>query len=58
MPVVVTRDQDGTLHAFENRCAHRHIKLSHGTVENCNLVCIYHGWTFDRTGGLIGRAGG
>ena len=23
MPVVVTRDQDGTLHAFENRCAHR-----------------------------------
>ena len=23
MPVVVTRDRDGTLHAFENRCAHR-----------------------------------
>ena len=23
MPVVVTRDEDGALHAFENRCAHR-----------------------------------
>src|SRR5262245_21355779 len=23
MPVVVTRDQAGALHAFENRCAHR-----------------------------------
>ena len=23
MPVVVTRDKDGALHAFENRCAHR-----------------------------------
>ena len=23
MPVVVARDLDGTLHAFENRCAHR-----------------------------------
>ncbi|HZA02447.1 MAG TPA: Rieske 2Fe-2S domain-containing protein, partial [Hyphomicrobiaceae bacterium] len=23
MPVVVTRDKDGELHAFENRCAHR-----------------------------------
>ena len=23
MPVVVTRDDDGVIHAFENRCAHR-----------------------------------
>ena len=23
MPVVVTRDAEGTVHAFENRCAHR-----------------------------------
>ncbi|MEM7135317.1 MAG: aromatic ring-hydroxylating dioxygenase subunit alpha [Myxococcota bacterium] len=52
--LAVYRGEDGVAQVVENRCPHRHIKLSHGTVENCNLVCLYHGWTFDRTGTLVG----
>jgi hypothetical protein len=33
------------LRAVENRCAHRQLKLSIGRVEDCQLVCPYHGWT-------------
>jgi len=52
--LAVYRGQDGVTQVVENRCPHRHIKLSHGSVENCNLVCVYHGWTFDRAGELVG----
>jgi phenylpropionate dioxygenase-like ring-hydroxylating dioxygenase large terminal subunit len=52
--LAVFRGDDGVAQVVENRCPHRHIKLSHGSVENCNLVCLYHGWTFDRQGELIG----
>jgi len=46
------RGQDGELHALENRCAHRQVKLSHGFVEGCQLKCVYHGWTYDGDGRL------
>ncbi len=52
--IAVFRGRDGVAQVLENRCPHRHIKLSHGSVEGCNLVCSYHGWTFDREGGLVG----
>ncbi len=51
--LAVFRGDDGVAQVLENRCAHRHIKLSHGSVENCNLVCLYHGWTYDRSGKLV-----
>ena len=52
--IALYRGADGVVSALENRCPHRGIKLSHGTVEQCNLVCIYHGWTFDTAGELVG----
>jgi len=52
--IAVYRGEDGTVAAVENRCPHRQIKLSHGTVEGCNAVCIYHGWTFNPEGKLVG----
>jgi hypothetical protein len=52
--VVVYRADDGRVHALEDRCAHRQIKLSHGSVEGCHLVCLYHGWTYDPEGKLVG----
>jgi phenylpropionate dioxygenase-like ring-hydroxylating dioxygenase large terminal subunit len=48
--IAVYRDEQGSLHAIENRCAHRQLKLSYGHVEGCELVCPYHGWTYDADG--------
>ncbi len=48
--IALYRDEDGSFHALENRCAHRQIKLSLGIVEGCNLVCPYHGWKYDPEG--------
>jgi len=50
--IAVYRGEDGVAYAVENRCAHRQIKLSHGSVEGCNLVCLYHGWSYDPDGCL------
>ncbi len=51
--LAVYRGADGVVQVVEDRCPHRQIKLSHGSVEGCNLVCLYHGWTFDRSGALV-----
>src|SRR5262249_6124568 len=50
--VSMFRDGDGAVHAIENRCAHRGVKLSQGFVEGCNLRCVYHGWTYAPDGKL------
>ncbi|MGE0790510.1 MAG: Rieske 2Fe-2S domain-containing protein [Sandaracinaceae bacterium] len=52
--LAVYRGEDGVVQVLEDRCPHRQIKLSYGTVEGCTLVCRYHGWTFDRGGSLVG----
>ncbi|MEZ4442274.1 MAG: Rieske 2Fe-2S domain-containing protein [Polyangiaceae bacterium] len=51
--VAVYRDDLGQLHAMENRCAHRQLKLSLGSVERDRLVCPYHGWKYDTQGRLV-----
>lgn len=52
--IVAYRGEDGIARVLEDRCAHRQIKLSHGSVEGCNLVCLYHGWTYAPDGRLVG----
>jgi anthranilate 1,2-dioxygenase large subunit/terephthalate 1,2-dioxygenase oxygenase component alpha subunit len=57
MPVVVARDAKGTLHAWENRCAHRGALVCmqpRGTAER--FSCIYHNWTYDHAGNLTNVA--
>jgi anthranilate 1,2-dioxygenase large subunit/terephthalate 1,2-dioxygenase oxygenase component alpha subunit len=57
MPIVVTRDKDGALHAFENRCAHRGSLLclkERGAAKD--IVCVYHNWSYDLAGNLTGVA--
>jgi phenylpropionate dioxygenase-like ring-hydroxylating dioxygenase large terminal subunit len=57
MPVVVSRDPQGALHAFENRCAHRGALIcmqARGRAERFN--CIYHNWTYDHAGNLTNVA--
>jgi phenylpropionate dioxygenase-like ring-hydroxylating dioxygenase large terminal subunit len=57
MPVVVTRDARGELHAWENRCAHRGALVCmqpRGIAER--FSCIYHNWTYDHAGNLTSVA--
>jgi phenylpropionate dioxygenase-like ring-hydroxylating dioxygenase large terminal subunit len=57
MPVVVTRDNDGALHAFENRCAHRgSLLVLDEAGEARNIICVYHNWSYDLAGNLTGVA--
>jgi phenylpropionate dioxygenase-like ring-hydroxylating dioxygenase large terminal subunit len=57
MPVVVTRDRDGALHAFENRCAHRgSLLVLDERGEARTIVCVYHNWSYDLCGNLTGVA--
>src|SRR5499433_1076707 len=57
MPVVVTRDKDGNLHAFENRCAHRgSLLLLNQSGEARDIICVYHNWSYDLCGNLTGVA--
>lgn len=48
--LAVWRDVDGGLHAWDNRCPHRGMRLSHGFVRGDNLACLYHGWHYGKTG--------
>lgn len=48
--IALWKDKDGVPHAVKDRCLHRSAMLSAGTVEDGNIVCPYHGWTFDGTG--------
>ncbi len=49
-PLVLFRDRAGTAHALIDRCPHRNVPLSEGTVRKGELQCGYHGWRFDGTG--------
>jgi phenylpropionate dioxygenase-like ring-hydroxylating dioxygenase large terminal subunit len=57
MPVVVSRDEDGELYAFENRCAHRGALICLEDFGNAKEhSCVYHAWRYDLQGNLRGVA--
>lgn len=56
-PIVIWRDDGGTVHALEDRCVHRLAPLSLGRCEGANLRCGYHGFLFDPDGAVIGIPG-
>jgi hypothetical protein len=51
--IVLYRDTEGKIHALEDRCPHRQVKLSHGQVIGDQLECSYHGWRFSETGECV-----
>lgn len=54
-PVVVARAEDGTIHVFENRCAHRAAEFCRDLSGNAKeFVCPYHQWSYDLKGNLVG----
>lgn len=48
--IVLYRDGEGRVNALEDRCGHRHVKLSDGNVVDNEIECIYHGWRFNSQG--------
>lgn len=50
IPLVLFRTRNQTVGALLDRCPHRNIPLSRGTVKGTILECAYHGWQFDHTG--------
>jgi len=56
IPVVMTRDDDGKIYAWENRCSHRGalvIRDNCGSSDGSH-TCVYHQWSFNNKGDLIG----
>jgi len=48
--LAVWRSASGVVNAWENRCPHRGMRLSHGFVRGESLACAYHGWHYDCSG--------
>ncbi|HAQ23196.1 MAG TPA: hypothetical protein DCR10_06570 [Acidimicrobiaceae bacterium] len=53
-PVLIVRDNTGSLNAFANVCPHRGTTIAAG-MGNCGtgFECPYHGWTFSTDGALV-----
>ena len=57
MPVIVVRDRDGAINAFENRCAHRGALIALDNRGNAkSFSCVYHAWSYNLRGDLVGVA--
>ena len=52
-PIIVTRDQDGAVHAMVNRCAHKGALVCLKDRDNKpSLTCVYHAWNYGLDGQL------
>lgn len=54
-PIIIHRDDDGKLHGFINRCAHRGAIVRREIQGNAkDHICIYHQWCYGQEGELVG----
>lgn len=51
--IVLYRDRNEQIHALEDRCPHRLVKLSHGRAIDSELECAYHAWRFNARGECV-----
>ena len=51
--LVLWRSADKTVQIWEDRCPHRSVRLSNGSVAENTLVCAYHGMAFGMTGQCV-----
>lgn len=55
---IATRDSEGGIHVFANRCSHRAATVCREDSGNAStFTCPYHGWKYDNTGRLFGVPG-
>jgi len=50
---IVLWKANGTIHAWRDLCLHRGTRLSLGRVEDCTIICPYHGWQYNAEGQCI-----
>ncbi|NND69351.1 MAG: Rieske (2Fe-2S) protein, partial [Halioglobus sp.] len=50
VPLLLTRDEQGELHAFVNACAHRGMPVATGSGSTRSVVCPFHGWAYNTDG--------
>lgn len=55
VPVLLTRDTGGQIHAHINACAHRGAPVAQAQGTSRTLVCPFHGWAYNLDGSLRGR---
>lgn len=51
--LVASRDTQGRVGLFDERCPHRNASLFFGRNEEDGLRCVYHGWKFDIEGNCV-----
>lgn len=51
--IVMYRSLDGEAVALDDRCPHRSLPLSLGSLDGDTLVCNYHGFRYDTQGDLV-----
>ena len=56
VPLLLTRQKDGSVVALLNMCAHRGNPVASGSGNASRFTCGYHGWTFKNDGALVGIA--
>ena len=56
-PLVFYRTTAGRAVVLDDRCIHRFAPLSSGCVEGDNIVCGYHGFTYDPSGNCVAIPG-
>ncbi|MGK7921621.1 MAG: Rieske 2Fe-2S domain-containing protein [Trichodesmium sp.] len=49
-PIVLYRGDNQKVHALQDICPHRFVKLSSGRAIADELECAYHGWRFESSG--------
>jgi PAH dioxygenase large subunit len=53
-PVILVRDEHGTVRAFLNSCRHRGMRLCRTDRDHAtSLRCPYHGWAYSTAGALL-----
>ena len=51
--LVVFRDGSGRLGLLHKHCSHRGASLEYGIIQQCGIVCCYHGWHYDIDGKIL-----
>jgi phenylpropionate dioxygenase-like ring-hydroxylating dioxygenase large terminal subunit len=53
-PILLTRDNEGVVHAMANVCRHRGVRVVDGAGDSRRFTCPFHAWVYDLEGKLVG----
>jgi nitrite reductase (NADH) small subunit len=53
LEIALFKLSEGSIRAIENRCPHKHGKLSEGIVCDTHVFCPLHDWKIDLTDGRV-----